>query len=296
MKIIKNTSCIYKFEFGLKPIATVKPGEIFQIITNDCFDQQVKTNEDIVSDIDFGRVNPATGPIFIEGAEIGDTLKVEIIDIEINDHGSIVVLPGAGVLGEQVTQPLTRIVSIEDDYVNFLGIKAPIDPMIGVIGVSPGKDQEGVVTGTPFNHGGNMDTTDIRKNTTLYFPVRETGAMFALGDVHAIMGDGELCVSGLEVEAKVTVKASLIKNKQLNWPLLENETEYMIIGSGETMEKAIEVTATEMTQLVAETHQILWEEAYMYSSLFVDYRISQAVNPMKTVRAAVKKDLLPLKW
>lgn len=296
MKIIKNTSCIYKFEFGLEPIAKVKPGEIFQIITNDCFDQQVKTNEDIVSDIDFARVNPATGPIFIEGAEIGDTLKVEIIDIEINDHGSIVVLPGAGVLGEQVTQPLTRIVSIEDDYVNFLGIKAPIDPMIGVIGVSPGKDQEGVVTGTPFNHGGNMDTTDIRKNSTLYFPVRETGAMFALGDVHAIMGDGELCVSGLEVEAKVTVKASLIKNKQLNWPLLENETEYMIIGSGETMEKAIEVTATEMTQLVAETHQILWEEAYMYSSLFVDYRISQAVNPMKTVRAAVKKDLLPLKW
>ena len=296
MKIIKNTSCIYKFEFGLEPIAKVKPGEIFQIITNDCFDQQVKTNEDIVSDIDFGRVNPATGPIFIEGAEIGDTLKVEIIDIDINDYGSIVVLPGAGVLGDQVTQPLTRIVSIEDDYVNFLGIKAPIDPMIGVIGVSPGKDKEGVVTGTPFNHGGNMDTTDIRKNSTLYFPVRETGAMFALGDVHAIMGDGELCVSGLEVEAKVTVKASLIKNKQLNWPLLENETEYMIIGSGETLEKAMEVVATEMTQLVADTHQILWEEAYMYSSLFVDYRISQAVNPMKTVRAAVKKDLLPLKW
>ena len=296
MKIIKTHLAFINLNLVWKPIATVKPGEIFQIITNDCFDQQVKTNEDIVSDIDFGRVNPATGPIFIEGAEIGDTLKVEIIDIEINDHGSIVVLPGAGVLGEQVTQPLTRIVSIEDDYVNFLGIKAPIDPMIGVIGVSPGKDQEGVVTGTPFNHGGNMDTTDIRKNTTLYFPVRETGAMFALGDVHAIMGDGELCVSGLEVEAKVTVKASLIKNKQLKWPLLENETEYMIIGSGETMEKAIEVTATEMTQLVAETHQILWEEAYMYSSLFVDYRISQAVNPMKTVRAAVKKDLLPLKW
>lgn len=296
MKIIKNTSCIYKFEFGLEPIAKVKPGETFQIITNDCFDQQVKTNEDIVSDIDFGRVNPATGPIYIEDAEPGDTLKVEIMDIEINNHGSIVVLPGAGVLGDQVTQPLTRIVSIEDDHVDFLGIKAPIDPMIGVIGVSPGKDQEGVVTGIPFNHGGNMDTTDIRKNSTLYFPVRERGAMFALGDVHAIMGDGELCVSGLEVEAKVTVKVSLIKNKQLNWPLLENETEYMIIGSGETLEKAMVEAATEMTQLVVKTHKILWEEAYMYSSLFVDYRISQAVNPMKTVRASVKKDLLPLKW
>lgn len=294
MKVIDQSKTIYKFEYGLKPIAHVAEGETFKVMTQDCFSQQVKTQDDIVTEIDFGQVNPATGPIFIHGAEVGDLLKIEIIDIEVNDHGSIVVLPGGGALGDTVKEAITRIVPIEDGMVNYLGIKQPIDPMIGVIGVSPGIAQEGVVTGTPGNHGGNMDTTDIRKGATLYFSVKETGALLALGDCHAIMGDGELCVSGLEVEAVVTLKVSVIKEKQLPWPLLENETEVMVIGSAETLDDAVYVTGLAMTEIIQKVHQISWEEAYIFNSLYVDYRISQVVNPMKTVRAVVKKEILPL--
>ncbi len=294
MRTINANKVIYKFEHGLEPIDTIQDGESVSLHTNDCFFQQVKDNDDLISEIDFGQVNPANGPFFIENAEVGDVLKVEILDIRVDDSGSIVVLPGGGALGDKVSKPLTRIVPVVDGEVDFLGIKKPIDPMIGVIGVSPGIDQEGVVTGTPGNHGGNMDTTDVRKGATLYFPVREKGAMLALGDCHAIMGDGELCVSGLEVQADVDLKVSVIKDKKLNWPLLENDTQVMVIASEETLDEAVVSAGYELTDHIQKVHDILWEEAYMFNSLFVDYKISQVVNPMKTVRAVVDKDILPI--
>lgn len=294
MRVIHANKVIYKFKHDLEPIDTIKDGEKVSIHTNDCFFQQVETQDDLVSEIDFGQVNPANGPFFIENAEIGDVLKVEILDIRVADQGSIVVLPGGGALGNKVSKPLTRIVPIEDGQVNFLGLKKDIDPMIGVIGVSPGKDQEGVVTGTPGNHGGNMDTTDVRKGATLYFPVREKGALLALGDCHAIMGDGELCISGLEIQADVDLKISVVKNVSINWPLIENDTQVMVVSSEDTLDDAVKSAGYEITDFIQKAHDILWEEAYMFNSLFVDYKISQVVNPKKTVRAVVDKDLLPI--
>lgn len=294
MRIVNANKVIYKFEYGLTPIDTIEDGETIQIQTNDCFFQQVQTNEDLVSEIDFGQVNPASGPFYVENAKVGDILKVEILDIKVADRGSIVVLPGGGALGDKVSRPLTRIVPIVDGMVDYLGMKKPIDPMIGVIGVSPGKDQKGVVTGTPGNHGGNMDTTDIRKGATLYLPVREQGALLALGDCHAIMGDGELCISGLEVEADVTLKVSVIKNRSINWPIVENDTQVMVIASERTLDEAVKSAGYELTDYIQKAHDILWEEAYIFNSLFVDYKISQVVNPMKTVRAVVDKDLLSM--
>lgn len=294
MRIVNANKVIYKFEYGLTPIDTIQDGETIQIQTNDCFFQQVQTNEDLVSEIDFGQVNPASGPFYVENAKVGDILKVEILDIKVADRGSIVVLPGGGALGDKVSRPLTRIVPIVDGMVDYLGMKKPIDPMIGVIGVSPGKDQKGVVTGTPGNHGGNMDTTDIRKGATLYLPVREQGALLALGDCHAIMGDGELCISGLEVEADVTLKVSVIKNRSINWPIVENDTQVMVIASERTLDEAVKSAGYELTDYIQKAHDILWEEAYIFNSLFVDYKISQVVNPMKTVRAVVDKDLLSM--
>jgi amidase len=294
MRVINTEHVLYKFEQGLKPIDTIKDGETLTIHTNDCFYQQVLSNHDLVSDIDFGQVNPATGPFYVENAEVGDVLKVEIIDIEVAKSGSIVVLPGGGALGDKVSKPVTRIVEVVDGQVDFLGLKKAMDPMIGVIGVSPGIDQEGVVTGTPGNHGGNMDTTDVRKGAIVYFPIREKGAMLALGDCHAIMGDGELCISGLEVQADVTIKVSVVKNRSINWPIIENDTEVMVVASGVTLDEAVVSAGYEITEFIKNAHNIMWEEAYMFNSLFVDYKISQVVNPMKTVRAVVSKDLLPI--
>ena len=139
-----------------------------------------------------------------------------------------------------------------------------------------------------------MDTTDVRKGATLYFPVREDGAMLALGDCHAIMADGELCISGLEVQADVDLKVSVIKDKTINWPILENDKSVMVIASAETLDDAVKAAGYEITDFIQKAHDMMWEEAYMFNSLFVDYKISQVVNPMKTVRAVVDKDLLSI--
>lgn len=294
LKIIKTDEVIYKFEHSLKPLERLKDGEVIRVYTQDCFFQQVQDEDDLVSNIDFSQVNPATGPFYIENAEVGDVLKVDILKINVANQGSIVVMPDGGALGSKVSKPLTRIVEIKDNEVNFLGLRQPIDPMIGVIGVSPGKNQDGVPTGIPGNHGGNMDTTDVREGATVYFPIYEDGAMLALGDVHAIMGDGELCISGLEVQAQVDIKVSLIKNVAINWPIIENDTEVMVVASEDSLDAAVVSAGLEITEHIKKSHNILWEEAYMFNSMFTDFKISQVVNPKKTVRAVVKKELLPI--
>lgn len=294
MRLCNSKKVIYNFKHGMEAIDKIKDGETFIVETHDCFYEQIKNNEDIITEIDFNKINPATGPYYVEGADVGDLLKIDILDIELADQGVTVVLPDGGLLGDRVKKPLSRISYIEDGKVNFLGVKRDIEPMIGVIGVSPGINQEPVVTGTPGNHGGNMDTNDIKIGSSLYLPVREKGAYLALGDVHAIMGDGEICVSALEIPAKVKLKVSVIKDKKLNWPLIETDDEIMIVGSGDNIEEASYNSSLELVDIISKALDFKWEEAYMFSSLFVDLKISQIVNPKKTVRAAVKKEILDM--
>ncbi len=137
-----------------------------------------------------------------------------------------------------------------------------------------------------------MDTTDIRKGATLYLPIRETGAMLALGDFHAIMGDGELCIAGLEVMGEATLKVSVIKDKEIAWPLLENEEEVMVIASAPTLDEAVYIAGVDITKHIQRSFDMKWEEAYMFNSMFTNFRISQVVNPNKTVRATIKKSIL----
>lgn len=295
MKNLQSDKVIYQFEYGMVPVIEIQPGDTIEVETNDCFFQQVQNEEKLFSDLDFDRINPATGPIYVQDADIGDLLKVEILDISIANKGVAGVLKDGGALGDLVKENITKIIPVNDQKVDYLGKKVPINPMIGVIGVSPGKNEKTWPTATPYMHGGNMDTTDIQTGATLYLPVREKGALLALGDVHGVMGDGELCFTGLEIPAKVTLRINLLKNKTTNWPLLENNEEIMVIGSGENLEKAIHNTAKEMVDIVKNVLRCTWEEAYIFNSLFVDYKISQVVNPMKTVRGVIKKSIISSK-
>lgn len=294
MKCVMGDKVIYEFKHGMEAIETLKDGEEITVESNDCFFQQIESSDDVITEIDFGKINPATGPFYIENAEVGDLLKVEILDIELADQGATVVLPDGGLLGDRVKESMSRISFIKDGQVDFMGIKADVEPMVGVIGVSPGREGEALVTGVPGRHGGNMDTKDVKIGSSIYLPVREEGALLALGDIHGIMGDGEICVSGLEIPAKVSIKVSVIKDKKLNWPVIETEDEIMVVASEETLEESSYEASLEMVNIVEKALEMEWSEAYMFASLFMDLRISQIVNPMKTVRAAVKKDFLDM--
>ena len=209
MKKLQSDNSIYAFAPRMEPVLNVSPPEMVIFQTIDAFGGQIRTSEDKLENLDFSRVNPATGPLSIEGAMPGDTLAIHIEKIELPEQGAIVTGEGMGVLGDEVEGHATKILPIRDGYVHFDDLKLPVSPMIGVIGVATGG--ETFPTGSAHRHGGNMDTKEIGEGTTLYLPVFQPGGLLAMGDVHAVMGDGEVCVSGCEVSSRITVALDLIK-------------------------------------------------------------------------------------
>jgi amidase len=151
--------------------------------------------------LDWDRINPATGPVYIKDAEPGDVLKVTINRIELDEKGTVVSGEELGLLGGILKDVYTKIVPIRGGKAVFDGrTEIPVRPMIGVIGVAPAEGE--INTGTPGRHGGNMDNTMVGEGASLYFNVEVPGALFACGDAHAVMGDGEIGESGLEIPAR----------------------------------------------------------------------------------------------
>lgn len=138
-----------------------------------------------------------------------------------------------------------------------------------------------------------MDTKDIKAGSTLYFPVNQAGALLALGDCHAIMGDGEICFTGLEIPAQVMLKIDLIKNRSIKWPLVETDEYTMVIASGDDLEEAVYEATNQAVNHIKSGLEMEWEDAYILASLTVDLKISQVVDPKMTVRAAIPKYIIP---
>ncbi|MGE5380139.1 MAG: acetamidase/formamidase family protein [Methylocystaceae bacterium] len=193
-------------------------GDRISVTTMDCFANQLQTPEDTLETMDWDRVNPATGPIYVDGAKGGEVLKVHIERIAVGNQGIMATGENEGVLGAHMQGLISKVVPIKNDQVIFdEKLSIPIKPMIGVIGVAP-SDEE-VNCGTPGSHGGNMDNTMVAAGATLYFPVYVNGALLALGDVHAVMGDGEIGVSGVEVPAEVTLRVETVRGLGLDNPV-----------------------------------------------------------------------------
>lgn len=291
--LLDGKNVIFAFSSEMNPAYRVHAGTTLKIKTHDCFYQQMLDEGSCLGTFDMDRANPATGPVYIEEAEVGDLLKVTIENIEVADKGVAMVIPGAGLLAEKNTEETKLIIPIRDGKAQLFGMELPIVPMVGVIGVAPGNG-ESYPTHTPWNHGGNMDTKEITAGTTLYFPVRQKGALFALGDCHALMGDGEVSVTGLEIQATVTLRLDVIKNKKLEWPLLETKKECMLLVSGDDVEDALKKGLEETLKLLQRSLGLSWNEATILASLTSDARISQLVDPKITVRYSISKQILPV--
>ena len=274
------------------PAAYCKDGDTVVFETMDCYDGGV--SKDGVRDFegrDQGKymANPATGPLFVEGAQPGDALEVEILDIQTRGWGAL----GTGFqqLGFEKYQDepyCIRTFEWPDGYIDFNGRKIPVEPMIGVIGVAPAG--EGVITETPDCHGGNMDCRRIVKGAKILFPVAEEGALLAMGDLHALMGDGEVFLYGLETAGEVTVRVRVIKNADLTVPVLLEGGRVMTIASGETLEDATRLALSSMYELLLRKG---WSksDAGMLMSLQCDLAICQIVDPLLTVRAMLDENL-----
>ncbi len=294
--LIKNDQCIYNMNSDNEPVLKVPSGSQVIFETSDCFQGQIRDEKQSIDALDWERINPATGPLYIEGAEPGDVLKVEILEIEVNKHGIMAAIPDAGLLGEQVEHSLIKIIPVKDGQIIFNEqIHLPLNPMIGVIGVAP---REGSIPcGTPDHHGGNMDNSRIKQGSTLYLPVMVPGALLAMGDLHALMGDGEIMVTGVEIGGKVRVLVEVIGAAvwgriSLTNPLLEDSDYLYTIASDADLLSAIKVATADMQKIIIERRGLSFNEAGMLLSAVGDVQICQVVDPKLTVRLAFPKKYL----
>jgi amidase len=277
--VVTRDQVIWSFGRDLEPVLEVDPGAIVRFETNDCFTGQIRSEDDLVDAIDLTRVNSATGPVAVRGAEPGDSLIVEFLEINPGPQGFATIIPGMGQLIEQVRAPVTKLFRVDGDTIHMNDrVSFPLRPMVGVIGVAT--DGEEVANGWAGRHGGNLDNHLHGPGSKVYFPVRQPGGLFAVGDMHASMGDGEVCGTGVEIAGEVVVRFDLLKGKQGGWPVTELDHAWVTHGTGGAdVLEGLHHATEEAARLLVDEWGFTLEDAFMFLSVACDAGICQACQP-----------------
>jgi len=292
MQKVSRDTVVYSMSAENKPVLHADPGTQVLFETWDALHGQISNADNGFDGLDWERVNPASGPVYINGAQVGDVLSVRIDKIEVEQTGVVVCGKGMGVMGGVLQDSATKILPIENDMAIFSDeIQIPLNKMVGVIGVAP--EGDAIPCGAPDLHGGNMDCKEIKEGATLLLPVNVPGALLALGDLHAVMADGEIGVTGLEVSGSVTVTVDVIKNKTLPLPMIINENHVMTLASDADLDTAVEMAVANMVEYLTKEQGFAAEDAVMLTSLVGDVKICQVVDPKKTIRVEFPKKHLP---
>jgi len=269
----------------LEPVLTVSAGDTVSIEARDTSDNQIHPGftMDDLGEVDTDRIHPLTGPIYIEGAEPGDTLVISIGTITPASWGFNIVPPGGknfGFLSEKPYEASIRFMDIDNNkgIVKFSdSIQLPLSPFLGVMGVAP-RDKGEIRTLTPGEHGGNLDLKELGTGTKLYLPVFVNGALFSTGDCHAIQGDGEVTGAAVECAGKAVLTFSLIKGTNETFPRAETATHYITLGFEEELTAAARNATERMINFISKEKNITESEAYSLCSIAADVRITQVVN------------------
>jgi amidase len=291
MRSLSSRKVIFKFSSKNKPAYSVDFGERVVVETRDAFDSQIKTARKIFEDVDMERVNPATGPIEVRGLNSGETLCVSIEKIKCASKGLIMCSPDLGNVGSLVRRSRTKLVDIAGGKVR-LGKDLVIDanPHVGVIGVSPRTGE--FPTYYPGDFGGNMDTVDICERSKLYLPTYVDGGMVAIGDVHAAMGDGEVCGTGVEVAAELTVVLDRSEDLEVKRPMIETPTRWIAYAAAKTLDEAARIVTEDMVRFIASKRGVTFEDAYMLASVGANLGISQVADPLMAAKMSISKRYL----
>ena len=281
----------YTFGPNLTPIATIRSGESVEFVCQDACGGQIRTEKDTLDRLDMDRVNGATGPVRVKGSRPGDVIRVRIRDIRVAKLGFQSIVSGQGVLGDEVRQARTKMIRIEDGIAIFSRrIRIPVRPHVGTIGVAPAEKEW--TTFYPGDHGGNLDTKEISKGGSVYLPVFQSGAQLAMGDIHALMADGEVCVTGIEIAGTIRAQVDVVRGHPLKRPLVETPDSWMALASAPTLDEAAKLATHDGVELLARGANLPWDEAYMLASIACDLRISQDVDPWRTAKLVVPKSLV----
>ncbi|WIB25618.1 acetamidase/formamidase family protein [Curtobacterium sp. MCSS17_015] len=258
-----------------EPVLTIAPGtgETIGFETTDAVYAELDDHHDMAQLQ--APINPVTGPVYVEGAEPGDTLAVTIHDIELTTHGWSVSLPGSGalqhVMGDRV---FTRRCPIEDGVVHVTDRHAfPVRPMIGCIGTAPADGENSTIM-PAYAEGGNMDVTEARPGSTVYLPVRVPGALLSIGDIHAIMAEGESSFVAIEAQGTAVVSVDLVKGGPgLRAPRIETADEWLFVGLGEPVQESIRRGYEDAFAFLVEEHGWSGDDAYAVLSAVGDSKL-----------------------
>jgi acetamidase/formamidase len=236
-----------------------------------------------------------TGPIYVEGAEPGDTLEVHIESVRLGlPYALNLFLPGLGVLPEDFPYEYRKLIPLDEKRMvaRFApGIEIPLRPFFGSMGVAPPVELGRISSAPPWIHAGNLDNKELVAGTTLYIPVHVRGALFSVGDAHAGQGNGEVSVTALETVLSGAFRLTVRKGPRLRWPRAETPTHWMTMGFDENLDVAIRTTLREMIDLLVERYKLTREDAYLLASDAVDFSITQLVDGKRGVHALLPKSI-----
>src|SRR5215510_12274842 len=296
-----------KYVFGkATPVATVKPGDIIDTKTFDCFGNVIQKPGDTLAKVKGD--NPLTGPFYVEGAEPGDTLVVKILELAVDgDQGVGALAPGFGALNTTNYTPMLHTPVPEKIWFYAIdrakneatftaldskfSVKIPLHPFLGCLGVSPALESRSSVT--PAEHGGNMDAPEASAGNTAYFPVTVKGALLFLGDGHAQMGDGEIAGTAIEVPMRARLQVDVIKGQRIGWPRFENAREIMALGAYRPLDDALRIAFTELIGWIHNETDLSELDAYQLLSQVGRLHVTEMVDPNYVIVASVDKKFLP---
>ncbi|NGP89449.1 acetamidase/formamidase family protein [Fodinibius halophilus] len=285
----------------IEPLIKVESGSVIEVATEDASDQQLSPESTIedLKNLDFDPIHPLTGPVYVEGAEPGDLIKVKLHKIELGDWGWTAIVPGFGFLADDFNEPYLKTFEFNKGSreVNFSDdISVPLNPFPGVMGVAPATDSM-LSTIPPRANGGNMDDPHITEGTTVYFPVFVEGALFSIGDAHATQGLGEVCGTAIEAPMRIVYEIELIKNgRSIQEPQYETDDYYAVTGFGTTIDEAAKKATRYMIDYLVEEHNMNRNDAYALCSLAGDLKIAEVVDvPHMLVTMHMPKEVLGIK-
>jgi amidase len=284
---IDRSNVVFHWSEHEAPAARIDPGETVVVETRWAYGEHEVRQGDDLSALDPSKCDPLTGPIYVEGAEVGDTLAVHILDIQLVGQGGQGIIPGLGIIPwENLPVHMFTPDGGQIEWLRGIGVKTR--PNLGCLGVAPAGDP--VPSIWPGDFGGNMDCRYCCPGSIVYLPVFVDGARLLMGDCHQMQGDGELCGVAPETDSDVTIRCEVIKGKAIKRPRILAEKRFMTIASAETLEEAVRLATSDLIDVLAEEKGFTRDEAYLLSAIEADAEICQVVDPLMTARVAMNRD------
>jgi acetamidase/formamidase len=297
------------YDASIKPVLRVSSGATIRVETMVARglqrlraagvpDQEIPDSLKVVENVVKERgpgAHPLTGPIWIEGAQPGDTLEVKIVGFEfLHPYGVSGFVPNSGTLPDEFPYVAFKLVRFDPraGTAEFSpGVHLKLAPFFGSIGVAPDPLVGRISSGPPGPHAGNLDNKELDAGSTLYLPVQVPGALLSMGDGHAMQGDGEVTLTALETSLRGTIQVTVRKGKHLIWPRAETPTHYIAMGLNSDLDEAARLATREMIDFLVTEKGMKRDDAYILCSLAADLHVTQLVDGTKGVHAMIAKSI-----